>query len=128
MNFQIKFVEYITQFCIVHKQIQSIVVPRFRGLIVWGAIIKVLYQCQNFWYEWKGIITRNVHVHVKYESHISDGGQVTSIVKVLEYVCQNARQGYKVKSFSINGKASSQGMYMWNMKALPLMVKKLWHI
>ena len=64
------------------KQIQRIVVPRFRGLIVWGAIIKVLYQCQNFWYEWKGIITRNVHVHVKYESHISNGAQVTSIVKV----------------------------------------------
>ena len=82
-----------------HKQIQRIVVPRFRGIIVWGAIIKVLYQCQNFWYEWKGIITRNEHVHVKYESHISNGAQITSIVKVLEYVCQKSRsrvQGQKL--------------------------------
>ena len=59
----------------IYKQIQRIVVPRFRSLIVWGAIIKVLYQFQNFWYEWKGIITRNV-------------------------------------------------MYMWNMKAISLMVHK----
>ena len=82
-----------------NKQIQRIVVPRFRGLIVWGAIIKVFYQCQNFWYEWKGIITRNVHVHVKYESHISNGAQVTSNVKVLKYVCQKSRsrlQGQKL--------------------------------
>ena len=37
-------------------------------------------------------------------------------------------QGYKVKSFGINVNTSSQGMYMWNMKAQPLMVQKLLHI
>ena len=74
-------------------------VPRFRGLIIWSAIIKVLYQCQNFRYEWKGIITRNVHVYVKYESHISNDAQVTSNVKLLRYVCQKPRsrlQGQKL--------------------------------
>ena len=29
---------------VLNKQIQRIVVPRFRGLIVWDAIIMVLYQ------------------------------------------------------------------------------------
>ena len=31
----------------------------------------------------------------------------------------------KVKIFGMNGNASSQGMYILNMKALPLMVQKL---
>ena len=28
----------------IHKQIRRIAVPRFGGLIVWGAVIMVLYQ------------------------------------------------------------------------------------
>ena len=29
------------------------------------------------------------------------------------------RQGHKVKTLDINGKASLQGMYLWNMCVLP---------
>ena len=35
-------------------------------------------------------------------------------------------QGHKVKIFVIHGKVLSQGMYICNTKALPLLVKKLW--
>ena len=35
-------------------------------------------------------------------------------------------QGHKVKTFGNHGKVLSQGMYMCNMKALPLLVRKLW--
>ena len=37
-------------------------------------------------------------------------------------------QGRKVKTFGMSRKASSQGMCMWNMKVLPLMVQKLWQM
>ena len=36
-------------------------------------------------------------------------------------------QGRKV-TFGMSRKASSQRMCMWNMKVLPLMVQKLWHM
>ena len=72
------------------------------------------------------LITRNVHV--KYESYISNGVKVICNVKVLKYVGQKSLSRLQGQSFSINGKASSQGMYMWNMKALPIMVQKLRHI
>ena len=35
-------------------------------------------------------------------------------------------KGHKVKNFGMNIKATSQEMYMWNMKALYLMVQTLW--
>ena len=36
------------------------------------------------------------------------------------------RQGHKVKLFFCNGNVLSQGMYMYYVKALPLLVRKLW--
>ena len=53
-----------------------------------------------FLYEWKGLTTRNIHVLVKYDSQISG----------------SMSQG---QNFGMNGKASSQGMYMWKMKVKP---------
>ena len=35
-------------------------------------------------------------------------------------------QGHKVKIFGIHGKVLSQRMYICNMKALPLLIRKLW--
>ena len=35
-------------------------------------------------------------------------------------------QGHKVKIFGIHGKVLSQGMYICNMKALSLLIRKLW--
>ena len=35
-------------------------------------------------------------------------------------------QVHKVKMFGFHGKVLSQGMYICNMKALPLLIRKLW--
>ena len=45
-------------------------------------------------------------------------------VKVFTYVGQRSRS--REQNFGMIGKALSQGMYAWNMKALPLMVQKVW--
>ena len=36
-------------------------------------------------------------------------------------------KGHKVKIIGTDGKVSSQGIHMWNMKALCRVIKKLWH-
>ena len=46
-------------------------------------------QGENFWYEQKGLITRNVHV--KYESPTTNGSKVIANVKVFRYVGQRSR-------------------------------------
>ena len=43
----------------------------------------------------------------------------------LEYV-KHQSQCHKVKHFGTHGKVLSQGMFICNMKALPLLVRKLW--
>ena len=47
-------------------------------------------------------------------------------VKVVLKVRQTSSQGHKVIFFFCNGKVLSQGMYICNMKALPLLVGKPW--
>ena len=47
-------------------------------------------------------------------------------VKVVKSRSNLQGQGHKVKNFVIHGKVLSQGMYICNTKALPLLVKKLW--
>ena len=81
------------------------------------------FRNDSFWkgmyIEWKGLITSTVHV--KYESPSSNSSKIMAKVKVFRYV----GQGHYVKTLSMNVKASSQGMCMWN-KALPGTVQKLW--
>ena len=67
-------------------------------------------QGQRFWYQQKGFITGNVHV--KYKSPASNGSKIMAHVKFSDMQVKGHGQGRKVKTFSMNGKASSQGMYM----------------
>ena len=53
----------------------------------------------NFWHEWKGLITRNVHM--KYKS-TSNGSKVVAKFKVFRNVGQSqACQGHKVISLRV---------------------------
>ena len=65
-------------------------------------------------------------VHAKHESPTSNGSKVLVNVKVFRYVGQRSQSRPQGRKFGMNRKASSQGMHMSNMKALPLMVQKLW--
>ena len=47
-------------------------------------------------------------------------------VKVFFKVGQTSRSRSLGQKFGTCGKVLSQGMYIWNMKALPLLVRKLW--
>ena len=47
-------------------------------------------QGQKFWYQWKGLVTRNVHM--KYESPTSSGFEAMAKVKVFK-----SRSNFKVK-------------------------------
>ena len=60
----------------------------------------------------------------KYEVIICYGSKVMAKVKVLEV--KGHGHGHKVKTFGMIRKASSHGMYIWNMKALTQIVQKLW--
>ena len=78
----------------------------------------------KIWYWWKGLVTRNTHV--KYESPISYGSKVMIKVKVFQNVGQRSRSRSQGQNFGTDGKVLSQGIHMWNMKALSLTVQKLW--
>ena len=60
---------------------------------------------------------------MKYELPTFNGSKVMVNVKILKYVVHS--QCYEAKTFCMNGKISSQRMYMYNMKALPLTIQKL---
>ena len=42
------------------------------------------------------------------------------------YLVKGHGEGHKVKHVGTDGKGLSQGIHIWNMKALPLTVQKLW--
>ena len=86
-----------------------------------GQRSRSMSQGQHFWYKWKDLIAKNVHV--KYESHTCNG----SNVRISRYVGQRSWSRSQGQTFWYR-KPSSKGMYMWSMKALPLIVQKLWHI
>ena len=46
-------------------------------------------------------------------------------VKVFYKYVKRQGQGHKVKNFGTHGKVLSQGIHMWNMKALPIVVHGL---
>ena len=88
---------------IIHVKYES---PTSNGLKYIGIVKVFIYvgqrsqsrlQCQNFFYELRGVITRNVYV--KYESPTFNGSQVMANIVVF-------------KDLSMNGKVSSLGMYM----------------
>ena len=55
---------------------------------------------------------------------LTNGSKI--LFKFSNILCKCHGQGQKINIFGMNEKVPS--MYMWNMKALPLMVKKLWQI
>ena len=76
--------------------------------------------------KWKDRITRNVHE--KYESPTSNGSKAMTNIKGFRYVGQRSRSSSRGQEFGMNRKATSQAMYIRNMKTLPLMVQKLWQM
>ena len=82
-------------------------------------------QGQKLWYHVKGLVTRNTHV--QYESPmISSGLKVMDKVKVFQKKVKLQGQGHKVKNYGTMWKVLLQGIHMSNMKALSLLVRKLW--
>ena len=79
---------------------------------------------KKFWFQQEGLATRNTHV--KYESPISFGSKVVAKVKFFQKKVKSQGQGHKVKIFCIDRKVLSQGIHLCNIKALSLLVQKLW--
>ena len=79
---------------------------------------------QKLWYHVKGLVTRNKHV--QYESPISSGKKVIAKVKIFQKWVKLQGQGHEVKNYGTIWKVLSQGIHMCNMKALSLLVRKLW--
>ena len=71
----------------------------------------------------KGFITRNTHV--KYQRSSSHCSKVISKVKVFKKWIKLQGQGHRVKNNGNHRKVLSQGILMWNIKALALTVQKL---
>ena len=67
-----------------------------------------------------------MNTHVQYESPITSALKVMAKVKVFSKVGQTSSQGHKVKNYGTMRKVLSQGIHMCNMKALSLLVRKLW--
>ena len=72
----------------------------------------------------KGPVTRNTHV--QYESSITPGKKVMAKVKLFQKWVKLQGQGHEVKNYGTMRKVLSQGIHMCNMKALSLLVRKLW--
>ena len=56
---------------------------------------------------------------MKYERPTFNGSKVTANVRIFIYVGRRSQSRSQGQNFGMNGKASSQGIYMCNMKALP---------
>ena len=78
---------------------------------------------KKLWYHVKGLVTRNTHV--QYESPISSGKKFMAKVKVFQNEVKLQGQ-FQVKIYGTMWKVLSQDIHMCNMKALSLLVKKLW--
>ena len=59
---------------------------------------------------------------LKYESPTSNGSKVMIKVNILKMKVK----GKNIIINIIDGKVLSQGKHMWNMKAVPFTVQKLW--
>ena len=62
---------------------------------------------------------------MEYESSSTHCSKVISKVKVFQKWVKLQGQGHRVKNNGTHGKVLSQGIFMWNMKALALTVQKL---
>ena len=71
----------------------------------------------------KGLITGNIHV--KYHSSSTHCSKVISNVQVFKKWVKLKSQGHGFKNNGTHKKALSQGILMWNIKALALSVQKL---
>ena len=67
--------------------------------------------------------TRNTHV--KYQSTSTNCSKVISKIKVFKKCDKLQGQGHRVKNNGTHGKVLSQGILMWNIKALARTVQKL---
>ena len=80
-------------------------------------------QCQKYWYPRKDFLTRNTRL--KYQSSSTPCSKVIGKIKVIKKWVKLLGQGYRVNNFGTCGKVLSQGILMWNIKALALTVQKL---
>ena len=62
-------------------------------------------QNQNLWYQYKGLVTRNMNL--KYESPITYHSKDIANVKVFEKWVKLQGQGHKVKNYGTNRKVLS---------------------
>ena len=81
--------------------------------------VKVIRQ-KKIWYVVKCLVTTNTHV--KYESPVSNGPMFKFLKSRSNFKVKVTRQ----KHYSMLWNGLSQGIHMWNMKALSLTVYKLW--
>ena len=63
---------------------------------------------------------------MKYETRITSVKNVMTNVKVFQKEVKLQGQGHEVKNYGTKQKALSQTTHMCNMKALSLLVRKLW--
>ena len=62
---------------------------------------------------------------MKYQSSSTHCSKVICKVKVFKKYVKLKGQGHRVKNNGVHGKVLSQGILMWNIKALALTVQKL---
>ena len=80
-------------------------------------------QGQKVKYKQKDLNTRDIHV--KYQSSSTHYSKDISKIKVLKSWSKVKGQGHKVKIVGSQDKALSHKIFMWNIKALALIVRKL---
>jgi hypothetical protein len=91
-------------------------------------VMYIKHQCQGhkvkfFLYPWKGLVKWNTHV--KCQSPSTYQSKDISKVTVFNKYIKHQGKGHKVKNFGTHGKVLSQGILMWNIKALALTIPKL---
>ena len=80
-------------------------------------------QGKKYWYPQKDLITGNIYV--KYQSSRTHCLKVISNVKVFKKWVKLQGQGHRVKNNGTHGNFLSQGILIWNIKALSFTVQKL---
>ena len=81
-------------------------------------------QGKKLWHHVKGLVTRKTYV--QYESPTTSGKKFMTKVKVCQKKVKLQGQSHEVKNNGTMWKVLSQGIHMCNMKALSLLVRKLW--
>ena len=86
--------------------------------------VKVKVRGQNVLYEWKALVTRNLHA--KYEGSTSNASKVIGLRSIFFFkVGHMSRSRPQVKIFCMSGNPLSQETYMSNIKAVSEMVQNL---